>query len=892
MKPHLLLNNPRGEQRSFDASRGFETPSVSDAPLPLAYRRQKNKLNAAFVRLNQQMAERAEQRTLIVPQQIDYVKIDFFVVFSNNEDVFTKTKLRSRFRNDFGLVPVAYANFNQSVYFAITDEGRFRAFTGLLQQFINSKDTVKPSGTAYAVITLIYDLAFLSTETILLGRPEGDVVLSLVKKEELPAGSFQAILNNLREYVGALSTEDQRAEMVTDETSTIEIRNVSREQVQVIAQNYDIIYKIQSLRTPVIRPNQFNVPELSWGIRLRRPAKNVFIGILDNGVRAIEPLEDIIVNHQLDITDKRKPNPLAASHPHGTVVASLAALGTGFFDRTRSDFTSDAYIVPIKILNFSQGCFNIYDIESVIRAAVRAGVKIFNLSVTGHGKMYNETVTEYAYLLDRLAYENDLLIFIAAGNLEEDSMEAMQEDIAVGLHLDFHAYPFHFYNPGKSSDSHVCEAMNLCMPGESFNNMTVGAIADNFVPDSPTGLTPFKELPAYYTRKHYIDYARKVNGTAFSRSQMNYNINKPDIVMPGGDRAGSAPAMQVLGFGDNGDYFYQDSGTSLATPLASNLAAKILGLYPTLNMQSVKALIINSANRLLDASFLDELTAGLRQELARARYGKAYERLVAKEAKYVNEKVSSDYLYRRLVGYGMPDISKALYSDSKAVSIVIQDTIALNSYKVVNLNLPAYLQDYSKKGFIVTLKATLCYRFPPVWNNHLGYNPLHISFNFIRSAEKDAPLATAQIIADRNHPFYDPYTRGLTDQKEIAKAKKEALGIKKNMESWSEDFFPPSSKPFSNTQQMEININTEEIEKIETQLSIVVRCTYKRDTDRNVLEALNKTDHPFSIALHINEKQSDELAGFDLYGELGRCNRLDALSVLDVEAEDLEAEAG
>ncbi len=86
------------------------------------------------------------------------------------------------------------------------------------------------------------------------------------------------------------------------------------------------------------------------------------------------------------------------------------------------------------------------------------------------------------------------------------------------------------------------------MPGESFNNITVGALADNKIPGPPTGLAALKELPAYYTRKHYIDYTRKINGADFKRSQMNYNINKPDIVMPGGDQLGAASGMQVLGF--------------------------------------------------------------------------------------------------------------------------------------------------------------------------------------------------------------------------------------------------------------------------------------------------------------------------------------------------------
>lgn len=887
MKPHFLLNNPRGEQRKFDASRGFENTPEKTPPIPQAYRQQKQRLSNSLRQFFEQRTARLRQRTLNLLTHIDYLRIDFFVVFNNNDELKTKT----RFKNYFGLVPVAYANFNQTVYFAIADQTKFTFFLSLLQNFIESRDTISPQGTAYSIITIIYDFEFLSSQRILVGQPEQDVILSLVKKDEAIAPAFQTILNQLKTHIENLPADEGRIEMSTDDVSTIEIRNISREQVRTIVENFDIVFKVQSLRVPTIRPDAFNVPNLTWDLRINPPQNDIRIGVLDNGVRPIEPLRDIIDNHNLDITDKRRPNPLQANDPHGTVVASLAAMGISFFDTTRTEFTSDALIVPIKILNFNRGYFNIYDIETAIKSAIRLGVKIFNLSVTGPGKLYNETVTEFAYLLDRLAYEHDILIFIAAGNLDPQDIEAMQEDVRARRHMDFHVYPFHFYNPFKSSDSHVCEATNLCMPGESFNNMTVGAIADNLISGQPQGLTPFKELPAYYTRKHYHDYTKTVNNTDFKKSQINYNINKPDIVMPGGDRLASAAGMQVLGFGDQGDYYMKDSGTSLAAPLAANLAARISGLYPSLNMQSVKALIINSASKLLDASFLEDLVNSLKDEFARTKYSRRFSALSAQEQRSINEKISSEDLYHRLVGYGMPDYTKALYSSSKSVTLLIQDTIAINSHKVVNLNIPAYLKEYSKKKYIVELKATLCYKFPPVWNNHLGYNPLHISFNFVRSAVKNNPVRTAEIISDRDDRFFRPYTRNLTTQKEISKAKKEALGIKKNMESWSEDFYPPSSKPFANTQQMSLKITVNELEKINDQLSIVVRCTYKRDVDRNLAQSLLTSAHSFSIAFSISEKENEELGAYDLYDELESCNEVEALTSIELEAEDLEAEA-
>jgi ribonuclease HII len=160
--------------------------------------------------------------------------------------------------------------------------------------------------------------------------------------------------------------------------------------------------------------------------------------------------------------------------------------------------------------------------------------------------------------------------------------------------------------------------------------------------------------------------------------------------------------------------------------------------------------------------------------------------------------------------------------------------------------------------------------------------------------KKNDPVNTAAIIADKDHQFFNAFTRGLTDPKKITKAKNEALGIKNVIQSWSEDFYPPATKPFSNTQQLELNINKAEIEKVKRQIAVVVRCTYKTDIDRELLERLQSSAHDFSIAINIEERPNVELAEFDLYDELVEINNLANLAEIDLEAEgegELEAEA-
>lgn len=893
MKPHLFLNNPRGESKVFNVNRKIEEDEerddISEKPAQ-AYRPHKDQLAGNLAALLAARQQRRERRTIDIPDHIDYIQINFFPVFNNTQ----KFRTRDRFFKEFGLTAVSYFNLNQSALLAVSDEEKFDHLIDLVNEFINSADDQHPNGQTYSIVTLIHSLSFLELRNLIENNETGEVILGLVVPDPSIGERYSSIFTMLLELLTENAAEQNAVQYTTDFQTSIEIKNVTHDLLDQIIKNYDIIQSVQSLRTPTIRRNPFNQPELTWDLTIDPPQnRDIIIGVVDNGVRKVQPLENVIVDRKIDVTNRQRPNPLLASHPHGTMVASLAALGTRYFDTAQRRFVSDAMIMPIKILNFGNGNLNIYDIKEAIEKGVKAGVKIFNLSVCGPAKMYNQAHSDYAYLLDKLAYDNDILVFIAAGNLDEVDVIAMQAVVGANPAAHFHTYPNHFYNPGEISNEHVCEATNICMPAESLNNITVGAIADNLVQGAANGLTPFKELPAYYTRKWHLDYTRRVNGRIISRKQTNHSIRKPDIVMAGGDLLVDDARMHVLGLGENANDFYvREAGTSLAAPLAANLGARIFNSYPDLTMQSVKAMIINSADQLLGSDFLDDLVEKVRNDVSREFFGKVFAELDRKEKLTISPYLSSEKLFDRIVGYGTPVDSRALFSDSKRVSIVIQDTIALNTHKVVKLRIPEYLLKYKKAGPLLTLKGTLCYKFHPVPNNQLGYNPVHISFNVYRDIKKNNPAGTATVVADKKNSWYNQFVRGITDDKERYLAKGKALAIKTNPEPWSEDFYPTSSKPFSNTQQFEMLINKAEIKNASNEISIAIRCTHKRDLPKYVEDGLRRISHDFSIVLEISEKGSTELNNYDLYDELVAINDLELhpAAQLDVEG-DLDAEA-
>lgn len=82
------------------------------------------------------------------------------------------------------------------------------------------------------------------------------------------------------------------------------------------------------------------------------------------------------------------------------------------------------------------------------------------------------------------------------------------------------------------------------------------------------------------------------------------------------------------------------------------------------------------------------------------------EGLTTAEKKALSEKYSTTRLNNYLSGYGMPELEKCLYSNEKRVVFVLEDNIKYRSHKAINLNIPEYLYEHSKRKAL-TITATL-----------------------------------------------------------------------------------------------------------------------------------------------------------------------------------------
>lgn len=376
------------------------------------------------------------------------------------------------------------------------------------------------------------------------------------------------------------------------------------------------------------------------------------VGIIDTGIERVAALQPVLADVGIDIVSPDNPDPYHVYADHGTTVASLASFGDDFFHNSGTDLTADAKVFSIKIQSGEEGQTNLAGIQSAIKDAHKNyGIRIFNLSMTAGCKIYNSDISAYAYVLDKLAYELDILIFISAGNLDRQDIEAIEmerrkPETPQNIR-NFLEYPHHFYDPFikiEEAQVHECECMNISEPAESMNNITVGALADNMANDSDTDLSLGKEYPAYYSRKYYIDYNQLINNTAFKKNQKNNHLFKPDIVMPGGDVLRQDSKMQVLGL-DNGNLTYiYGAGTSYAAPLAANIAAKIVRNYPNLRMQTVKALIINSSSE-LNFGYLNPLI-----DLLKSKENPDYPDISRKDKTSLSLKYNPEHLSHNLSG--------------------------------------------------------------------------------------------------------------------------------------------------------------------------------------------------------------------------------------------------
>lgn len=800
---HVYLNNRKSQQSGFNRKRGFSQQEKEERQEePTIKQFQVANLRNYYTAFTQSYESRYSKRTIEFPSYIDLIEVQFFPIF--NKD------LKNKFFQKYGMLPVSYSGFNRTVIFEIVDNNSFDSFKSDIEFIVSLDEDVPFSGADHNLIATIYKFSFIDKRV--KTNEDESIILSSIQSASVEIANLQK--ERLKQY---LNEADLSFSMNNNE-DLFYINQASNEIISIIGSNFDIIHSITSSRALNVRPGMFGTLRTEYGFEVEIPENLPTIGIIDTGVNAIQPFHNLIVDGGINITGETD-----ADHSgHGTLVAGLAIFGQALPASVKDSYIARCKVLPIKVLHNNTGGIDFPRLLDAVRTANHdKGVRIFNMSLVFYPKKYNEAFSEFAYELDRLSHELGILIFISVGNFDAISL---RELLTTDFHAD-HTYPKFYYKLNTTSPVHNCENTNISTPSESLNNLSIGALAGNIEDGDNSDLTPANIYPAYYTRKFHFDYEQRINTTNFTRNQKNKHLNKPDLVFDGGDLLNTQSGIEVIGSpADN--YYKRTAGTSLSAPLITSMAAEIEGAYPNLDTQSIKALLINSAN-----------------------YYKPSQLPL-----FQNE----DELLRKLVGFGVPDRSRLLVSDNKSITMVVEDQIKPLEIVSIPIFLPEYLKTAENK---LIFHISIAYSSYPDKGNHLGYLPLHMSFNLM----KNLPI---NVIA----------TKGAGET------------VAKRGFSWSEDHFGKENILFSNAQSKEYRLQPNDIISLNGQMAVAVRCLSKDNIDENLKQYLENNEHAFSLVIHIIEELKNDTE-HHLYNEMIAINNLTVISEAETDADlDLDAE--
>lgn len=249
-------------------------------------------------------------------------------------------------------------------------------------------------------------------------------------------------------------------------------------------------------------------------------------------------------------------------------------------------------------------------------------------------------------------------------------------------------------------------------PGQAYNALTVGTYTRKDKIDISTGYSPLVENGAMSPS----------NSTSllFDKSWPN----KPDVVFEGGNRSTDGvntsdhSELRLLTTDSDfaNDMFISFGDTSAAAALASKMAAELRTNYPNYWVETIRGLIVHSAN------WTDTMKR--------------------------NAKDKRNLL--RTVGYGVPNIQKAMFSVENSLTLIAERKIQpykvektdgkYNEYHLFDLPWPKEaLQSLEEKS--VKLIVTLSYYIEPNPGSrrlatHYSYHSHQLDFELIKRNEK------------------------------------------------------------------------------------------------------------------------------------------------------------
>ena len=500
---------------------------------------------------------------------------------------------------------------------------------------------------------------------------------------------------------------------ITFPERTVVLAMSNAETMEQVIQNSDTVAELRIAKdTPSFFLDLGLIEQEKWVKELCKyilPPQDdaVAVCLLDTGVNQRHKL----IEKGLDFSDLHTCDPSWETHDHhghGTQMAGLVLYSDLFKAlETQDDITLIHRLESVKLLPpigqnhpelygaITEQAVSLPEIQNPKRK------RIFCMAVTSEQPSPNYGIpSSWSATIDQLSFgENNYkrLLIVSAGNIRKDIF------------------------PSNYLDSN--DVATIENPAQAWNALVVGAYTEkvNIIHSDFLGWKPVAPWGDLSPRSRT------------SVSWQNQWPIRPDIVFEGGNYAsdGENPAQSIDDLSLLTTYYRPDkrlfesmSDTSCATALASYMAARILSEHPNYWPETIRALIVHSA----------EWTSAMKAHFN-----------FNKKLKQTDKKT----LIRRY-GYGVPNLERSLKSSNSDLTLIIEDelipfrkdgyTIKTNKMNFHSLPWPtAKLEELGEAN--VELKVTLSYFIEPNPGER-GYKRKHRYASYGLRFEVKKPLET------------------------------------------------------------------------------------------------------------------------------------------------------
>ena len=426
---------------------------------------------------------------------------------------------------------------------------------------------------------------------------------------------------------------------------------------------------------------------------------NNYISILDTGINNGHPLLEPILenNNRLTVNPAWGMNDIGG---HGTNMAGVAVYGNlNSILESGQAIQIHHQLESVKILHplfpNPQNSIPFITLDAVNRAIINnpESKRIFCMAVTTDFQVDFGKPSTYSAVLDEIIFGsdyNDKKIFVvSAGNVREE------------------------YNWKNYPESNL--NLSVESPAQSWNAITIGAYTEKTILGLNTVANKFELSP---------------HSTTSSSWGLNWPI-KPEVVFEGGNlirlENGDIDGhddLEVLTTSSNSitHHFKTFNATSAATAFAANFLAKLRNMYPDAWPETLRALMIHSAS--WSQEMIDQFD--------------------------INESKVGDVLkLLKIVGYGIPNLHKALACKSNYLTFISEQTITpykleagdIKSNEIHYYEFPWPKEILENLGDAnVTLRVTLSYYIEPNpgdrgYTTKYAYQSTALKFSLINSGE-------------------------------------------------------------------------------------------------------------------------------------------------------------